>query len=167
MSLGSCPGTKGRSKGSPLLSIPELGPHCRLRVAAGASSAYQCGISAAQHSLAWGCPCGEACTCPVQDLLLPAPWPALCSCWELGAPPLPSAGRSWLRHMCPTVGTEGAPAIPAGLSQASRCQPLQELALQLLRVLYPVPPVPAPRCSCLPAHPPCLPLSATSRRNAS
>ncbi|NXE82748.1 DGKD kinase, partial [Cochlearius cochlearius] len=83
---------------------------------------------------------------------------ALWSCWELGAPPLPSAGRSWVSHMCPTVGTEGAPAIPAGLSQASWCQPLQEL-----RVLYPAPPVPAQwlsMCSCLPNHPPCLPLSS-------
>ncbi|KAF1646163.1 Diacylglycerol kinase delta, partial [Aptenodytes patagonicus] len=44
------------------------------------------------------------------------PWPALCSCWELRVPPLSSAGRSWVRHGCPTMGTEGAPAIPAGLA---------------------------------------------------
>ncbi|NXC68218.1 DGKD kinase, partial [Anhinga anhinga] len=57
--------------------------------------------------------------CESGDLLLPAPWLAPSSCWELGAPPLLSAGRSWVCHGCPTMGTEGAAALPPNLPTLS------------------------------------------------
>ncbi|NXR02054.1 DGKD kinase, partial [Sagittarius serpentarius] len=81
---------------------------------------------------AWGSAhTGEASLCPVRDLLLPAPWPAPCSCWELGSPPLPSAGRSWMCHSSggfytPLPGANAAaacaqlPPNPPALSAAFR-----------------------------------------------
>ncbi|NWR62467.1 DGKD kinase, partial [Bucorvus abyssinicus] len=42
-------------------------------------------------------------------------------------------GRFWKSHGCPTMGTEGAPAVP------SQCQPLQKLTPQLRQVSYPIP----------------------------
>lgn len=53
--------------------------------------------------------------------------------------PRSSAGRSWVRHGCLTMGTEGAPTIPVGLGQAFQCQTLWELTPQLQRVYTPSP----------------------------
>ncbi|NXG63686.1 DGKD kinase, partial [Hemiprocne comata] len=68
--------------------------------------------SAACSSLKTPAPC----ECGVLPALGPLAHPSLCSCWELRAPPLPSAGRSWVYYGCPTMGTERAAAIPAGLA---------------------------------------------------
>ncbi|KAK1208773.1 DGKD kinase, partial [Pygoscelis papua] len=43
----------------------------------------------------------------VSRSLAASPWPALCSCWELRAPPPSSAGRSWVRHGVPPWGLRG------------------------------------------------------------
>ncbi|NWS46554.1 DGKD kinase, partial [Probosciger aterrimus] len=68
----------------------------------------RCGVgsgrtpSAACSSLKTPVPCESG----AMILLLPVPWPAPCSCWELSAPP-PGAGRSWVCPGCPTVETRG------------------------------------------------------------
>ncbi|NXM24491.1 DGKD kinase, partial [Oxyruncus cristatus] len=75
--------------------------------------------------------------------------PAPC---ESGLPPAPGtlahpccpswsgsrAGRSWVCHMCPAMGTEGPAAIPASFGQASRHQPLWELMPLLWQMLHPI-----------------------------
>ncbi|NXW05322.1 DGKD kinase, partial [Fregetta grallaria] len=50
---------------------------------------------------------------PCESGVLPAPGHLALPCCPSWTPPLPSAGRSWVRHRCPTMGTEEIPAIPA------------------------------------------------------
>ncbi|KFR07814.1 Diacylglycerol kinase delta, partial [Opisthocomus hoazin] len=75
----------------------------------------------------WGCIGTPLVACsfpktpvPCESGVLPAPGP-------LAHPCCPSRSRFWVCHECPTMGMEGAPAVPAGLGRASQCQPLQEL----------------------------------------
>ncbi|NXN64059.1 DGKD kinase, partial [Himantopus himantopus] len=51
---------------------------------------------------------------PCESGVLPAPGQHRAHAGSWGLPSPPSAGRSWLRHRCPTMGTEGAAASPAG-----------------------------------------------------
>ncbi|NXK41983.1 DGKD kinase, partial [Piprites chloris] len=68
---------------------------------------------------------------PCESGFLPAPGILVhpcCSSWSGSR-----AGRSWVCHMCPAMGTEGTAAIPASFGQ-----PLWELMPVLWQILHPI-----------------------------